>query len=152
MKKLLFISFVCFLCASCASNTKEEFFEGVVTPGIVTGVHYNTTNAAGLKYTIKDEITINPDHSFELRRKESGFYDGGIEIKTFYGTIRKHVEEYNGINHVWFTLSGVSDDNWSTGLSIEPNGSAYSGAHNEYHYINLSKTDISDYHWQVVHE
>ena len=156
MKKLLLI-LIPTLLVSCAGNgsrnSKEDFFEGVVTPGVLVGTHYNTTNATGLTYTITDEITISPDHTFELRQKTSGLYNGGIEIKTFYGRIQKHKQEYNGAEHTWFTFDGHSEDNWGTSFTIETNGTCVLGACNNYHEIYLNINDSrKDFHWRVRHE
>lgn len=156
MKKLLLI-LIPTLLVSCAGNgsrnSNEDFFEGVVTPGLLTGKYYNTSNAAGMTYTINEEITIYDDHTFELRRKTSGLYNGGKEIKTFYGTIRKHKEEYNGAERIWFTFDGHSEDNWATGFAIETNGTCVPGACGSYHEIYLRKNDNrSDSHWTVRHQ
>ena len=161
MKRFILLStaiFTLFILMSCGWNNQQatnnsdktdDFFEGVVTPGVLTGKHYDTNNS----YTYYDELTINNDHSFELRVKTTGLYGGNVEIKTYYGTIKKHQEVYNGETKVWFELEGESDDNYINGISIEPNGTAVVGAHGSYHGFYLQKmSSVKDYHWIVSHQ
>lgn len=133
------------------SSKKDVFFEGIFTPGILVATYYDNNNAANLRYTIEQELTIRENHSFEMREKTSGLYGGNVEIKTYEGWIKgKYSEVYNGVSHTWYTLEGKSGK-WVGSWSIETNGNAVGGAHSTYQeiYSRLNDNNYQGWHWKM---
>lgn len=153
MKKLIVLLTITSLFVSCGynGNKKDDFFEGVVAPGVLVAKYYNNNNAGNLKYTIEQELTIREDHSFEMREKVSGLYGGNVEIKTYVGRItNKFTENYNGVSHTWYTLVG-RHGNWEGSWSIETNGNAVGGVNQTYQEFNSSMNDnrALGWHWTM---
>lgn len=133
------------------NSKKDNFFEGIFTPGILVSKYYSNINAGNLRYTIEQELTIREDHSFEMREKTSGLYGGNVEIKTYKGWIKnKYTENYNGVIHTWYTLEGESGNRVES-WSIETDGNAVGGACSTYQeiYLRLNENSSQGWHWKM---
>ncbi|MBR4479308.1 MAG: hypothetical protein IKO88_04820 [Bacteroidales bacterium] len=144
------------LLASCGNGGKnskqDDYFEGIVTPGVLVSKYYDNRNAGNLRYTIEQELTIRENHSFEMREKTSGLYGGNVEIRTYEGWImNKYTENYNGTVHTWYTLEGKMG-NWVGSWSIETNGNAVGGLNSTYHefYTRLNENSSQGWHWKMT--
>lgn len=133
-------------------SKQDEYFEGIVTPGVLVSKFYDNRNAGNLRYTIEQELTIRENHSFEMREKTSGLYGGNVEIRTYEGWIKnKYTENYNGTVHTWYTLEGKMG-NWVSSWSIETNGNAVGGLNSTYHefYTRLNDNRSQGWHWKMT--
>ena len=75
MKKVVVAFLSIFMIFSCGGNNggnskSDTFFEGVITPGVLSSTHTSTNNAGGLRDIYEEELTINADHSLSKHLKK----------------------------------------------------------------------------------
>ena len=151
MKKCFILLAITSLFVSCGnnsnSNKKDDFFEGIFTPGILVAKYKENL---GSRCTVEQELTIHEKDYIELREKRTYSYDGNVEIKTYSGYVTgKYSEYYNGVHHTWFTIKGKSV-NLVTEQSIDTEGNAVPGKGTTYQELYACMNDSRQgFYWKM---
>ncbi len=108
MKKVVVAFLSIFMIFSCGGNNggnskSDTFFEGVITPGVLSSTHTSTNNAGGLRDIYEEELTINADHSLSKHLKNT--FNGEVSYRNSTGMLtEKLTETFDGEKHVWYIM------------------------------------------------
>lgn len=125
----------------------DDFFEGIFTPGTLEAKYYSDIASP---CSVRQVLTINKDHSFVMKVTEA-WRNSDSETHIYRGTITKHKENYNGVEHIWYALEGESGNRIGS-WSIEANGKAVGGNCRTYSevYSRLTDNRSSGWHWEMT--